>query len=59
MFSNLSFKSVSDWTSLAAGQHDMKITAIGKTDALVDTNVTLGGGKYYTLIVAVSSQCKQ
>jgi hypothetical protein len=49
-FSNVAFKDVTLWVSIPAGQHDVKVVQAGKTEPVIDTQVTLGAGKYYTLI---------
>jgi hypothetical protein len=49
-FSNLAFKSVTDWAKLPAGSYDVKVTAAGATDAVIQATLPLEGGKYYTVV---------
>lgn len=48
--SNLAFKDVSPWASLPAGTYDVKVTAAGGTDAVIQANLPLEGGKYYSVV---------
>jgi hypothetical protein len=48
-FSNLAFKDISQWAALPAGSYDVKVTAAGKTDAVIAAKLPLEGGKYYTV----------
>lgn len=50
--SNLSFKSVSPFAAVPAGPYTAKLTGVGKSDAVLQSSVTLEAGKYYTLIAA-------
>ncbi len=49
-FSSLAFKSVSEWAKLPAGSYDVKVTAAGATDAVIQATLPLEGGNYYTVV---------
>jgi hypothetical protein len=48
--SNLAFKEASPWAMLPAGTYDVKVTAAGGTDAVIQANLPLEGGKYYSVV---------
>jgi hypothetical protein len=47
---DLAFKDVSPWATLPAGSYDVKVTPAGGTDGVIEANLTLEGGKYYTVV---------
>lgn len=49
-FGDLAFKSVTDWAKLPAGSYDVKVTAAGATDAVIQATLPLEAGKYYTVV---------
>jgi hypothetical protein len=52
-FSNVPYKGVSSYTSVASGARNIKIQATNTPGTFqANTNVTLGGGKDYTLVAA-------
>jgi hypothetical protein len=48
--SNLAFKEASPWAMLPAGTYDVKVTAAGGSDAVIQAPLTLDGGKYYSVV---------
>lgn len=48
--SNLAFKETTPWTALPAGSYDVKVTAAGGTDAVIEANLPLEAGKYYSVV---------
>jgi hypothetical protein len=48
--SNLAFKEASEWAMLPAGTYDVKVTAAGATDAVIQAQLTLAAGKYYSVV---------
>ena len=48
--SNLAFKEATAWTALPAGTYDVKVTAAGSTEAVIEASLPLESGKYYTVL---------
>jgi hypothetical protein len=48
VLSDVAFKSVSEYLSVPSGKRSLKITASGKTEALLQGSATVGKDKYYT-----------
>jgi hypothetical protein len=48
--SNLAFKEASPWAMLPAGTYDVKVTAAGGTGAVIQANLPLEAGKYYSVV---------
>ena len=51
VLSSAAYKSVSDYLQLSSGKHLFKITAEGKSDALLTGSVSLSKDKFFTLAV--------
>jgi hypothetical protein len=47
--SDLAFNKVSDWAMLPAGSYDVRVTAAGGTDAVIEATLPLEAGKYYSV----------
>jgi hypothetical protein len=47
--SNLAFEEASAWAMLPAGSYDVKVTAAGGTDAVIQATLPLEAGKYYSV----------
>ncbi len=53
VLTNVPFFTVSDYLDLAGGSYDIKVTATGQTDAVIDAKgVAVEGGKAYTIAAA-------
>lgn len=50
--SNLAFKAVTGWIALPEGSYDVKVTAAGSTEAVIEATLPLDAGKYYSVAAA-------
>ena len=49
----LAYRDLTDYTDVKSGKMALKVTATGKTDALLSDSATLTNSKYYTLAIAM------
>jgi LPXTG-motif cell wall-anchored protein len=50
-FANVEFKGISDYAALDEGDYNVKVVPAGATEpAVIDANVSVGGGKDYTVV---------